>query len=62
VVLRESLIYAALFEASAILGLIYWILVGAHAARHAWGFILLTPLLFVGLVPREARWMKALEG
>jgi len=62
VVLRESLIYAALFEASAILGLIYWILVGTHAARHAWGFILLTPLLFVGLVPREARWMKALEG
>lgn len=61
-VLRESLIYAAVFEASSLCGLIYWMLVGSHAARHAWGFILLTPLLFSILVPRTDRWMKALEG
>jgi hypothetical protein len=62
VILRESLIYSAVFESSAILGLIYWMLVGTHAARHAWGFIVLTPVLFFSLVPRGERWMKALEG
>lgn len=62
VILRESLIYSAIFESSAILGLIYWMLVGTHAARHAWGFIVLTPVLFFCLVPRGERWMKALEG
>lgn len=62
VVLRESLVYAAVFESSAILGLIYWMLVGTHAARHVWGFIALTPILFFCLVPRGDRWMKALEG
>jgi len=60
-VLRESLLYAAVFEASSLLGLVYWILVGSHAARHAWGFIVLTPVLFAALVPRYARWEKALE-
>jgi hypothetical protein len=61
VVLREGLIYAALFETSSLCGLVYWILVGAHAARHAWGFILLTPALFVTLMPRMDRWKRALE-
>jgi protein-S-isoprenylcysteine O-methyltransferase Ste14 len=60
-VLRESLLYAAVFEASSLLGLVYWILVGSHAARHAWGFIVLTPVLFAALVPRYDRWEKALE-
>jgi hypothetical protein len=62
VVLREGLLYAAIFEVSSLCGLVYWILVGAHAARHAWGFILLTPGLFLALVPRADRWRKALEG
>lgn len=62
VLLRTSLLFAALSELSCILGLIYWILAGAVAGRHAWGFLLLTPLLFLGVVPRKARWMKALEG
>jgi hypothetical protein len=61
VILRESLLYAAVFEASSLCGLIYWILVGSHAARHAWGFILLTPVLFVTLVPRYDRWAKHSE-
>jgi hypothetical protein len=61
VVLRESLVYAAAFEASSLCGLVYWALVGVHAARHAWGFVLLTPLLFLVLVPRADRWKKALE-
>ncbi|MDP1832397.1 MAG: hypothetical protein Q8K67_10095 [Geothrix sp.] len=62
VILRESLLYAAAFEFSSLFGLVYWSLVGGHAARHAWGFILMTPLLFATLVPRFGRWAKALEG
>lgn len=62
VVLREGLLYAAMFEMSSLFGLVYWILVGAHAARHCWGFILLTPVLFAALVPRYDRWAKSLEG
>lgn len=62
VVLRESLIYAVVFEASSLCGLVYWTLVGAHAARHAWGFILLTPVLFLTLVPKYDRWANHLNG
>jgi cytochrome b len=61
-VLRETLLYAGIFEISSICGLIYWMFVGHHAARHVWGFILLTPLLFLTLVPRYDRWVKHLEG
>lgn len=61
VVLRECLLGAAVFELSSLLGLVYWLLVGALSPRHAWGFILLTPVLFLGLVPRLDRWMNALE-
>jgi hypothetical protein len=61
VILREVLVYAALFEASSLCGLVYWTLVGAQAPRHAWGFILLTPALFLALVPRARRWRQALE-
>lgn len=62
VILREGLLYAAVFESSSLCGLIYWILVGGHAARHVWGFILLTPMLFLALVPRFDRWVKGLDG
>jgi F0F1-type ATP synthase membrane subunit c/vacuolar-type H+-ATPase subunit K len=62
VLLRTCVLFAALSELSCILGLVYWILAGAVAGRHAWGFILLSPLLFLGVVPRKARWKKALEG
>ena len=61
VILRESLLYAAVFEASSLCGLVYWTLVGGHAARHVWGFVLLTPLLFFALVPRYEWWAKSLE-
>jgi protein-S-isoprenylcysteine O-methyltransferase Ste14 len=61
VVIREGLIYSTIFEASSFCGLAYWMLVGAHAARHAWGFILLTPALFLTLVPRYRHWAERLE-
>ncbi|WLT32891.1 hypothetical protein [Geothrix sp. PMB-07] len=60
-ILRESLLYAAAFEASSVWGLIYWTLVGGQAARHVWGFLLLTPMLFLALVPRFGHWAKRLE-
>lgn len=60
VVVREGLIYAAVFEASSLCGLAYWTMVGAHAARHAWGFILLTPVLFLTLMPSHRRWTENL--
>jgi len=61
-VLRESLLYAAAFEVSSLCGLAYWVLVGTQATRHVWGFILLTPVLFLALVPGYDRWAKQLEG
>ena len=62
VLLRECLLYAAVLDLSSLCGLVYWTQVGSQASRHAWSFILLTPALFLALVPREARWRKALEG
>jgi hypothetical protein len=37
-------------------------LVGTQGTRHVWGFILLTPVLFLALVPGYDRWVKQLEG
>ena len=61
-VLREGLMAAVALESSSLCGLVYWVLVGNHAPRHVWGFILMTPLLFLALVPRYTRWVEALEG
>jgi hypothetical protein len=59
VLLRESLLYAALFELSSLYGLAYWLLAGQHARRHALGFVLLAPFLFLAFVPRLGRWAEA---
>ncbi len=59
-ILREGLLYAGVLETSSLCGLVYWILVGDHAARHVGGFILLTPMLYLALMPRYDRWAKAL--
>ena len=58
---REVQTYAVVLSSSCFCGLGYWRLVGHQAARHVWGFILMTPLLFLALVPRWDRWAKALE-
>ena len=59
VLLRESVLYAALFELSCLYGLVYWLLVGRQAGRHVAGFILLAPLLFLAFVPGLGRWVEA---
>ena len=59
---RECLMVASLLQVGVCCGLAYWAMVGTHAPRHAWGFLLTTPMLYVALVPRPARWAKASEG
>lgn len=60
VIFRETLAYSALAGASSLCGLAYWGLVGRSAPRHALGFVVLGPLLFLALVPRLGAWRKAL--
>lgn len=59
VIFRETLLYAVLFELSSLYGLVYWLLVGQHAAHHAFGYIILSPLLFLAFVPRRRHWLAA---
>ena len=61
VVLRESLIYAAIFETSSLWGLLYWMMVGTAAARFVGTFMALTPIMFFFFVPRFYVWKLALE-
>jgi len=60
-VLRESLIYAAVFETSSLWGLLYWMMVGTAAARYVGTFMALTPIMFLFFVPRFYAWKLALE-
>ncbi|HJW10034.1 MAG TPA: hypothetical protein VJ483_10390 [Holophagaceae bacterium] len=60
-VLRESLVYAVLFELSCLWGLLYWMLVGRNAFQHVLTFMALTPLMFFLFVPRLDAWKLALE-
>ena len=59
---RECLVVASILQVGVLCGLAYWAMVGTHAPRHAWGFLLTTPMLYVALVPRPARWAKASGG
>lgn len=61
VILRESLVYAAVFETSSLWGLLYWMMVGTAAARYVGTFMALTPLMFLFFVPRFYAWKLALE-
>lgn len=57
----EILLYSALFESSALFGLIYHGLGGPQAERYARTFIALATIMFLLFVPRLAAWQKALE-
>lgn len=57
----EILLYSALFEASALFGLIYYGLGGPLADRYARTFIALSTVMFFLFVPRWSAWRKALE-
>ena len=57
----EILLYAALFELSALFGLVYHGLGGPQAERYARTFIALSTVMFLGFVPRFELWRQALE-
>jgi hypothetical protein len=58
----EILLYAAIFELSALFGLIYHGLGGPQAERYARTFIGLATVMFFVFVPRLAAWRRALQG
>ena len=61
VLVRETLLYSALFELSSLFGLLYYALGGPQAERFARGFIALTTIMFFVFVPRLQAWRDAAE-
>jgi hypothetical protein len=62
VLIRETLLYSALFELSSLFGLCYYALGGPQAERFARGFIALTTIMFFVFVPRLQAWREAAQG
>jgi len=60
-VIRETILYAALFELSSFYGLVYYALGGPAAERYARSFIALTTVMFFVFVPRFQAWRDAAE-
>jgi hypothetical protein len=60
VLLRETILYAALCELSALYGLVYYALGGPLAERYSRGFIALATIMFFVFVPRFQAWRDAL--
>ena len=56
---REILLYAALFELSAFFGLVYDGMGGPQAERYARSFIALAAIMFLVFVPRLSAWERA---
>ena len=62
VILRETLFYAALFELSALYGILYYALGGPSAERYGRSFVALSTVMFLVFVPRLEAWRDAAEG
>jgi hypothetical protein len=60
-VIRETILYAALFELSSFYGIVYYALGGPLAERYARSFIALTTIMFFVFVPRFQAWREAAE-
>ena len=58
-VIRETILYAALCELSALYGLIYYALGGPLAERYSRSFIALATIMFFVFVPRFQAWREA---
>lgn len=56
---REILLYAALFELTALYGILYYALGGPGAERHARAFLALASVMFLVFVPRFQAWRTA---
>ncbi|BDU73791.1 hypothetical protein [Mesoterricola silvestris] len=60
-VIRETILYAALFELSSLYGIVYYALGGPGAERYARAFIALTTIMFFVFVPRFQAWRDAAQ-
>ena len=60
--IRETLIYAALFELTTLYGIIYYALGGPGAERYSRSFVALTTIMFFVFVPRLEAWREAARG
>lgn len=60
-VIRETILYAALFELSSLYGIVYYALGGPPAERYARSFIALTTVMFFVFVPRFQAWRDAAQ-
>lgn len=58
----EILLYSAIFELSALFGLVYHGMGGPQAERYARSFIGLATLMFLVFVPRLGAWRQAAQG
>lgn len=56
---REALVDGALALTSTVWGVFYWMLVGQSALRHALTFVMLTPVMFLCLMPGLQVWAGA---
>jgi len=61
-VLREILLYSAVFELSAAYGIVCYAMGGPGAERYGRTFIALPTLMFFLFVPRWRKWKVAAEG
>jgi hypothetical protein len=58
-ILREILLYSALFELSAAYGILYYTMGGPNPERYGRTFIALPTVMFFLFVPGWAKWRKA---
>jgi hypothetical protein len=59
ILVRETLLYAALLEFTSLFGILYYALGGPLAERYSRSFIALTTLMFFVFVPRLDAWRRA---
>jgi hypothetical protein len=59
--MRETLLYSALFDGAALFGVAYYLLGGPGTERYARTFILLTSIMFFVFVPRLQAWREAAQ-
>ena len=62
ILLRETLLYAALLELTSLFGILYYALGGPLAERYSRSFIALSTVMFFVFVPRLDAWRQAAHG
>lgn len=60
--IRETILYAAILEFTSFFGIVYYALGGPQAERYSRSFIALTTIMFFIFVPRLDAWRRAANG